>query len=48
MLTMEHLEGLVKRDQLKNYPEKDLKKYIFTEWTLDNIGHRIKLSLDKV
>lgn len=48
MITMEHLEGLVKRDQLRNHPEKDLKRYIFTEWTLDNIGQRIKISLDKV
>ncbi|XP_028403530.1 tetratricopeptide repeat protein 17-like isoform X2 [Dendronephthya gigantea] len=47
MITMEHLEGLVKRDQLKNYPEKDLNRHIFAEYKLENIGHRIKLSLDK-
>ena len=36
------------RDQLKNFPEKDLNKHIFAEYQLENIGHRIKYSLDKV
>ena len=45
---MEHLDGLMNRDQLKNYPEKDLNKHIFAEYQLETIGHRIKYSLDKV
>ena len=48
MITMEHLEGLVKRDQINNYSEKDLNKHIFAEYQLENIGHRIKYSLEKV
>lgn len=48
MITMEHLEGLMNRDQLKNYAEKDLNKHIFAEYQLETIGHRIKYSLDKV
>lgn len=48
MITMEHLDGLMNRDQLKNSPEKDLNKHIFSEYQLENIGHRIKRSLDKV
>ncbi|CAB4014527.1 tetratricopeptide repeat 17-like isoform X2 [Paramuricea clavata] len=47
MITMEHLEGLVKRDQINNYSEKDLNKHIFAEYQLENIGHRIKYSLEK-
>jgi hypothetical protein len=48
MITMEHLEGLVKRDQLMNYAEKELGRHIFAEYQFENIGHRIKYSLDKV